>query len=92
MINIYKIEQLAKQVCEIIPQNIRNFGDDLEQKIRKILKIQLNSMDFVSHEEFEIQVQLLSSLQKKISQLEKRILQLENQQTYTSAVSNNNIE
>jgi len=40
MIDPKKIEQLARQVHESMPKGVREFGDDVEKKIRQVLQAQ----------------------------------------------------
>ena len=53
MIDPKKIEQIARQVHESMPKGIREFGDDVEKKIRQTLQAQLVRLDLVSREEFD---------------------------------------
>lgn len=55
MIDPKKIEQIARQVHESMPKGIREFGDDVEKKIRQTLQAQLVRLDLVSREEFDVQ-------------------------------------
>lgn len=41
MIDPKKIEQIARQVHESMPKGIREFGEDVEKKIRQTLQAQL---------------------------------------------------
>lgn len=59
MIDPKKIEQIARQVHESMPKGIREFGDDVEKKIRQTLQAQLVRLDLVSREEFDVQTQVL---------------------------------
>lgn len=54
-----KIEQIARQVHESMPKGIREFGEDIEKKIRQTLQSQLTRLDLVSREEFDVQTQVL---------------------------------
>ena len=58
MIDPKKIEQIARQVHESMPKGIREFGDDVEKKIRQTLQAQLVRLDLVSREEFDVQTQV----------------------------------
>lgn len=55
MIDPKKIEQIARQVHESMPKGIREFGEDVEKKIRQTLQAQLTRLDLVSREEFDVQ-------------------------------------
>ncbi|WP_313825808.1 ubiquinone biosynthesis accessory factor UbiK, partial [Leclercia sp.] len=78
MIDPKKIEQLARQVHESMPKGVREFGDDVEKKIRQVLQSQLMRLDLVSREEFDVQTQVLLRTREKIALLEQRLTELEN--------------
>lgn len=77
MIDPKKIEQLARQVHESMPKGIRDFGDDVEKKIRQTLQSQLTRLDLVNREEFDVQTQVLLRTREKLATLEQRIAELE---------------
>ncbi|MFP1455772.1 ubiquinone biosynthesis accessory factor UbiK [Escherichia coli] len=82
MIDPKKIEQIARQVHESMPKGIREFGEDVEKKIRQTLQAQLTRLDLVSREEFDVQTQvLLRTHSEKLALLEQRISELENRHT-----------
>ncbi|GAA0507412.1 ubiquinone biosynthesis accessory factor UbiK [Tatumella terrea] len=81
MIDTKKIEQLARQVHDAMPQGIRTLGDDVEKKIRQVLQAQLGRMDLVNREEFDIQTQVLMRTREKLTALEQRLAALESQNT-----------
>ncbi|WP_312228740.1 ubiquinone biosynthesis accessory factor UbiK [Pseudescherichia sp.] len=78
MIDPKKIEQIARQVHESMPKGIRDFGEDVEKKIRQTLQSQLARLDLVSREEFDVQTQVLLRTREKLTALEQRISDLEN--------------
>ena len=77
MIDPKKIEQIARQVHESMPKGIREFGDDVEKKIRQTLQAQLVRLDLVSREEFDVQTQVLLRTREKLAALEKTVAALE---------------
>jgi len=81
MIDPKKIEQIARQVHESMPQGLRDFGDDVEKKIRQVLQSQLTRLDLVSREEFDVQTQVLLRTREKLALLEPRISDLESRST-----------
>lgn len=83
MIDPKKIEQIARQIHESMPKGIREFGDDVEKKIRQTLQAQLTRLDLVSREEFDVQTQVLLRTREKLARLEQRISDLENRSTVT---------
>ncbi|QOV68183.1 ubiquinone biosynthesis accessory factor UbiK [Citrobacter sp. BDA59-3] len=78
MIDPKKIEQIARQVHESMPKGIREFGEDVEKKIRQSLQAQLTRLDLVSREEFDVQTQVLLRTREKLALLEQRLSELEN--------------
>ncbi len=81
MIDPKKIEQIARQVHESMPKGIREFGEDVEKKIRQTLQSQLTRLDLVSREEFDVQTQVLLRTREKLALLEQRITDLETRHT-----------
>ncbi|CNH01708.1 protein yqiC [Yersinia thracica] len=77
MIDPKKIEQIARQVHESMPKGIREFGDDVEKKIRLVLQSQLTRLDLVNREEFDVQTQVLLRTREKLALLEQRMGELE---------------
>lgn len=87
MIDPKKIEQLARQVHEAMPKGIREFGDDVEKKIRQVLQAQLTRMDLVNREEFDVQTQVLLRTREKLAVLEQRLAALESQSGNTASAT-----
>ncbi|HEY2452350.1 MAG TPA: accessory factor UbiK family protein [Scandinavium sp.] len=81
MIDPKKIEQIARQVHESMPQGLRDFGDDVEKKVRQVLQSQLTRLDLVSREEFDVQTQVLLRTREKLALLEQRLSDLESRST-----------
>ena len=61
-----------------MPKGIREFGDDVEKRIRQTLQAQLVRLDLVSREEFDVQTQVLLRTREKLALLEQRLSELEN--------------
>lgn len=72
-----KIEQIAKQIHESMPQAVKDLGSDVEQKVRQVIQGQLNKLDVVSREEFDVQTQVLLRTREKLTQLEQKLSELE---------------
>lgn len=79
MINPRKIEEIAKQISDSLPQGVKQFSDDAEKKVKQILQAQLNKLDLVNREDFEVQTQVLLRTRERLEALEKRITELEKQ-------------
>lgn len=78
MIDPKKIEQIARQVHQSMPKGLREFGDDMEKRIRQILQTQLNRLELVNREDFDVQTQVLLRTREKLALLEQRVAALEN--------------
>ncbi len=77
MIDPAKIEQVAKQIGENMPQGIKSLADTMESKTKQVIQNKLSQMDFVSREEFDVQSQVLLRTREKLAQLEQRVAELE---------------
>ncbi|NQS87056.1 ubiquinone biosynthesis accessory factor UbiK [Pantoea allii] len=85
MIDTKKIEQMARQVHDALPKGVREFGDDVEKKIRQTLQAQMTRMDLVNREEFDVQTQVLLRTREKLAALEQRLAQLESKSSASAA-------
>jgi BMFP domain-containing protein YqiC len=63
-----------------MPKGIREFGEDVEKKIRQTLQSQLTRLDLVSREEFDVQTQVLLRTREKLALLEQRLTELESRE------------
>ncbi|ACR67774.1 hypothetical protein DBV23_05450 [Edwardsiella ictaluri] len=77
MIDPKKIEQIARQVHQSMPKGLREFGDDMEKRVRQILQQQLSRLDLVNREDFDVQTQVLLRTREKLALLEQRVAALE---------------
>ncbi|WP_158972529.1 accessory factor UbiK family protein [Paraglaciecola sp. L3A3] len=79
MLNPKKLEEIAKQITDSVPPEVKNFAEGAETKVKQVLQSQLSRLDFVSREEFDIQSQILIRTREKLAALEKRLDELEKQ-------------
>lgn len=77
MFNPKKLEQVAKQIHDSMPQPVKELGTDVEQKIRQVIQGQLNKLDIVAREEFDVQTQVLLRTRKKLTEMEQKLALLE---------------
>lgn len=77
MFDAKKIEQIAKQIHESMPQPVKDLGSDVDQKVRQVIQGQLNKLDVVSREEFDVQTQVLLRTRQKLNELETKLADLE---------------
>ncbi|MCE2571219.1 ubiquinone biosynthesis accessory factor UbiK [Motilimonas eburnea] len=79
MINPKKLEEIAKQVSEALPPGVKTIGEEAERKVKQVLQAQLNKLDLVNREEFEVQTQVLLRTREKLLAMEQKLAQLEAQ-------------
>ena len=72
-----QIEQLARQLADSVPRNLRALGEDLEKNFRSLLQSGFDRMDLVTREEFDLQSAVLERTREKLEQLERRLAELE---------------
>jgi BMFP domain-containing protein YqiC len=77
MINPAKIEEIAKQISNNMPQGVKNLADTFESKTKQVIQNKLAEMDFVSREEFDIQSKVLIRTREKLAELEEKVATLE---------------
>ena len=71
------LDELAKQLAESVPQNIKALGQDLERNFRALLHSGFERMDLVTREDFDLQSAVLERTREKLEQLEARVAELE---------------
>ena len=76
MIDPKKIEDIAKQIGNAIPPQVRQFADDVENKVKQVLQHKLADLDFVSREEFDVQRNVLLRTREKVEKLEQQLAAL----------------
>lgn len=72
-----KLEQVAKQIQDVMPQPVKELGNDVEQKVRQVIQAQLGKLDVVNREEFDVQTQVLLRTRQKLNDLEQKMAELE---------------
>ena len=77
MIDPKKLEEIAKQIHNALPPGIRSMGEEVEKKTRQVLQAQLNKLDLVSREEFDVQRAVLARTREHLGALEQRVSELE---------------
>ncbi|UTV27790.1 ubiquinone biosynthesis accessory factor UbiK [Photobacterium atrarenae] len=72
-----KLEQVAKQIHDSMPQPVKELGNDVEHKVRQVIQGQLSKLDMVSREEFDVQTQVLLRTRQKLTEMEQKLAVLE---------------
>lgn len=73
----FNLDELARQLAQAVPQNLKILGEDLERNFKALLKSGLERMDLVSREEFDVQRAVLERTREKLEALEERLAELE---------------
>lgn len=76
MLDIKKIEQISKQIQEIVPQPLKDLGNDFESKLKALLQAQFNKLNLVSQEDLDVQTQVISRNRQKVVAVEQELEQL----------------
>ncbi|MGO2510032.1 MAG: ubiquinone biosynthesis accessory factor UbiK [Vibrio hibernica] len=77
MFDAKKLEQIAKQIHESMPAPVKDLGSDVNKKVQQVIQGQLNKLDVVSREEFDIQTQVLLRTRQKLNELETKLSEIE---------------
>ncbi|NUY57026.1 cytoplasmic protein [Salinivibrio sp. MA351] len=72
-----KLEQMAKQIHDAMPQPVKELGTDMESRVRQAIQGQLTKLDVVSREEFDVQTQVLLRTRQKLTELEAKLEEME---------------
>ena len=77
MINPKKIEEVAKQLSESLPNGLKQFAGEFEERSKQVLQNQLQKLDVISREEFEVQQHVLIKTREKLEALQAQVDALE---------------
>jgi len=78
MNNPPNIDDLASKLSGLLPPGATHLRAELERNFRELLRAQLNKLDLVTREEFEVQSAVLAKSRARLEQLETRLAELEN--------------
>lgn len=75
----FSLDDLARQLTDAIPANLRDLGGDLQRNFKSMLQSGLDRMELVTREEFDVQADLLGRTRKTLETLDARLAELEQQ-------------
>ena len=75
--NGFNLDDLARQLAENVPENLRSIGDDLQRSFKTLLQSGLDRMELVTREEYDVQKAVLERTREKLEGLEGRLTELE---------------
>lgn len=81
MIDPKKIEEMARQIHNALPPGIKSLGEEVDKKVKQVLQSQLNKLDMVSREEFDVQTKVLLRTREKLTALEEKLALIEQRLT-----------
>jgi BMFP domain-containing protein YqiC len=73
----FSLDELARQLAESVPQNLKVLGQDLERNFKTLLQSGIERMELVSREEFDVQRAVLERTRSKLEAMEARLADLE---------------
>ncbi|MDB5987658.1 MAG: hypothetical protein JWR16_2711 [Nevskia sp.] len=79
MVNPQQLEDLAARLARVIPPGLKGLRTELEDNFRGVLRANLDRLELVSRERFDVQAELLGRTQTRLANLEKRLKALEKQ-------------
>ena len=79
MINIGAIDELAQRLATLVPPGFDAAKDDLAKTFRATLQANLERLNLVTREEFDVQRLVLLRTREKLETLEKLVARLESE-------------
>jgi len=73
MIDPTKIDALSRRLSDVLPDGGKQVVNDIRARFRQILSQELEGLDLVSREEFEVQKAVLLRSREKLDALEKQL-------------------
>lgn len=73
----FGLDDLARQLAQSLPKNLRVLGGDLERNFKALLQSGLERMDLVTREEFDVQSAVLERTREKLETIDSRLAELE---------------
>lgn len=72
-----RIEELADTLARLLPPGIKGLRSELRENFRAVLRANLEKLDLVSRERFDLQAEVLARTQARLAALEQRLKALE---------------
>lgn len=80
MVNAQQLESFVEAITQVLPPGLGKIPENLQQNLKQTLSVQLEKLDLVSRQEFDIQKAVLAKTRLKLEALEKQVAELENRQ------------
>ncbi|MGH8206870.1 MAG: accessory factor UbiK family protein [Steroidobacteraceae bacterium] len=72
-----RIDDVAKQLFERLPEAARTMRRDIESNFRAVLQSSLSRLDLVTRDEFDVQAKVLERTRARLELVELRVAALE---------------
>ena len=72
-----RIDELAESLLRLLPPGLKDLRKELRDNFQALLRANLEKLDLVSRERFDVQAELLARTQAKLAALEERLAKLE---------------
>lgn len=79
MLDARQLEDLAAKLGAVIPPSLKGLRSELEENFRAVLRANLERLELVSRERFDLQAELLARTQTRLAAMELRLQSLEQQ-------------
>mgnify|MGYP001604944163 FL=1 len=77
MMDSLRIDDVARELFERLPEAARTMRRDIESNFRAVLQSSLSRLDLTTREEFDVQTKVLERARERLEQLELRVAALE---------------
>lgn len=81
MIRPDHIEALSQRIGELLPSGLKEGAGDLRRNLRAAIGAQLNRLDLVSRDDYEVQRAVLLHAREQLDRLKARVDELESELT-----------
>ena len=76
-IDLANIDALARRLSSLVPGNLREGREELQQNFKSVLQTGLARLDLVTREEFDVQRAVLLRTRDKLNELQRAVDKLE---------------
>lgn len=80
MFDSNNLSNIVSRLLRSIPPGVKNLPKDLEKNFKSVLQQSLSKLDFVTREEFNIQMKVLARTREKLQMLKEKLNELEKHQ------------
>jgi BMFP domain-containing protein YqiC len=67
------LEELAKKLLAVLPENLQVINNEIQTKFNDVLQIAFTKLDLVTREEFDAQVKVLARTRAKVEAIEEQL-------------------